>query len=67
MDATAITFCMEKGLPIVVFDLLGDGNIRSLLEGRRVGTLVADRAKRGPASRVARSGESIGSRRQAEA
>ena len=41
MDATAITFCMEKGLPIVVFDLLGDGNIRSLLEGRRVGTLVA--------------------------
>ncbi len=41
MDATAITFCMEKGLPIVVFDLLGDGNIRSLLQGRRVGTLVA--------------------------
>ena len=41
MDATAITFCMEKHLPIVVFDLLGAGNIRSLLEGRRVGTLVA--------------------------
>ena len=41
MDATAITFCMEKHLPIVVFDLLGDGNIRSLLQGRRVGTLVA--------------------------
>jgi uridylate kinase len=41
MDATAITFCMEKSLPIVVFDLLTPGNIRSLLEGRRVGTLVA--------------------------
>jgi uridylate kinase len=41
MDATAITFCMEKGLPIVVFDLLGEGNIKSLLQGRRVGTLVA--------------------------
>src|SRR6476619_6596396 len=40
MDATAITFCMEKGLPIVVFDLLGEGNIKSLLQGRRVGTLV---------------------------
>jgi uridylate kinase len=41
MDATAITFCMEKSLPIVVFDLLTRGNIRSLLEGRRVGTVVA--------------------------
>jgi uridylate kinase len=41
MDATAITFCMEKALPIVVFDVLTRGNIRSLLEGRRVGTLVA--------------------------
>jgi hypothetical protein len=28
-------------LPIVVFDLLTRGNIRSLLEGRRVGTVVA--------------------------
>ena len=35
------TMFMEKGLPIVVFDLLGEGNIKSLLQGRRVGTLVA--------------------------
>jgi uridylate kinase len=40
MDATAITFCMEKKLPIVVFDVSAPGNIRSLLAGRRVGTLV---------------------------
>ena len=40
MDATAITFCMDNGLPIVVFDLLAPGNTRSVLEGERVGTLV---------------------------
>ncbi|HEX9992200.1 MAG TPA: UMP kinase [Acidimicrobiales bacterium] len=40
MDSTAITFCMDRHLPIVVFDLLRDGNIRSILEGRPVGTLV---------------------------
>jgi uridylate kinase len=41
MDATAITFCMDHTLPIVVFDLLEPGNIRRVLVGEeRVGTLV---------------------------
>jgi uridylate kinase len=40
MDSTAITFCMDNDLPIVVFDLLTPGNVRSILEGQRVGTLV---------------------------
>ncbi len=40
MDATAITLCMDNELPIVVFDLMGQGNFRSLLEGQPVGTLV---------------------------
>ncbi|MFQ5558439.1 MAG: UMP kinase, partial [Acidimicrobiales bacterium] len=40
MDATAITLCMDNDLPIVVFDLMGEGNLRSLLEGGQVGTLV---------------------------
>ncbi|RMH75803.1 MAG: UMP kinase [Actinomyces sp.] len=40
MDATAITLCMDNDLPIVVFDLLGDGNLRALLAGEPVGTLV---------------------------
>jgi uridylate kinase len=40
MDSTAITFCMDNGIPIVVFDVLQPGNVRSVLEGRRVGTLV---------------------------
>jgi uridylate kinase len=40
MDATAITFCMDKKLPIVVFDLLAQGNVKSILRGEPVGTLV---------------------------
>jgi uridylate kinase len=40
MDSTAITFCMDNSIPIVVFDVLAKGNVRSVLEGRRVGTLV---------------------------
>jgi len=40
MDATAITLCMDNDLPIVMFDLTGDGNVRALLEGHPVGTLV---------------------------
>ena len=34
MDSTAITFCMDNGIPIVVFDVLAKGNVRSVLEGR---------------------------------
>jgi uridylate kinase len=40
MDSTAITFCMDNEIPIVVFDVLAKGNVRSVLEGHRVGTLV---------------------------
>jgi uridylate kinase len=40
MDATAITFCMDNDLPIVVFDLMEAGNIRLALEGNPIGTLV---------------------------
>jgi uridylate kinase len=40
MDSTAITLCMDNHLPIVMFDLLVPGNVRSILEGRAVGTLV---------------------------
>ena len=40
MDSTAITLCMDNNLPIVMFDLTGEGNVRSLLEGGSVGTLV---------------------------
>ncbi len=40
MDSTAITFCMDNKLPIVVFDLMTPGNIRRALEGEAIGTLV---------------------------
>jgi uridylate kinase len=40
MDSTAITLCMDNRLPIVVFNLRGKGNIRKIVEGKRIGTLV---------------------------
>jgi uridylate kinase len=40
MDATAISLCMENGLPILVFDLRRDGNIKRALLGEPIGTLV---------------------------
>jgi uridylate kinase len=40
MDSTAITLCMDNALPIVMFDLLGQGNVRSILEGNPIGTVV---------------------------
>ena len=40
MDSTAITFCMDNKLPIVVFDVMEPGNIRRALDGESIGTLV---------------------------
>jgi uridylate kinase len=40
MDATAIAFCRDNKIPIVVFDVSTSGNIRSVLEGQAIGTLV---------------------------
>jgi uridylate kinase len=40
MDATAVSLCMENKLPIVVFDLWQSGNIRRVVMGEPVGTLV---------------------------
>ncbi|HEY2811915.1 MAG TPA: UMP kinase [Acidimicrobiales bacterium] len=40
MDPTAVTLCMENNVPIVVFDLMTRGNVRSILLGEAIGTLV---------------------------
>lgn len=40
MDSTAITLCMDNNIPIVVFDLVGSGNLTALFEGVKIGTLV---------------------------
>jgi len=40
MDATAIALCMDNDMPIVMFDLMASGNVRSILAGESIGTLV---------------------------
>jgi uridylate kinase len=40
-DATAISLCRDNNLPIVVFNLLVDGNIARAVRGERIGTLVS--------------------------
>ncbi len=40
MDSTAISLCMDNGLPIIVFNITTDGNISRALRGERVGTIV---------------------------
>ena len=40
MDSTAVSLCMDNNLPIVVFNLMGKGNVKKIIEGKKVGTLV---------------------------
>jgi uridylate kinase len=40
MDTTALSLCMENGLPIYVFEL-AEGNIRRVAAGQRVGTIIS--------------------------
>jgi uridylate kinase len=41
MDSTALTLCMDNRVPIVVFDLLKEGNMERVVSGDPIGTLVA--------------------------
>jgi len=41
MDATALSLCLENGLPIRVFNMTEDGAIARVVAGEQVGTLVA--------------------------
>jgi uridylate kinase len=45
MDATAISLCMDNKLPIVVFDLTRPGNIKRIVQGEPVGSIVAQAAE----------------------
>jgi uridylate kinase len=40
MDSTAISLCMDNGLPIIVFDLNTRGNIKRAVSGESIGTIV---------------------------
>ena len=40
MDATAVSLCMDNKLPIIVFNLTKKGNIKRVLLGEKIGTIV---------------------------
>jgi uridylate kinase len=40
MDGTAITLCMENGLPVVVFNLFEEGNLERVIRGEPLGTWI---------------------------
>ncbi len=40
MDATAITLCMDNNLPLIVFNLTEPGNLKRVVLGEKIGTLV---------------------------
>jgi len=40
MDSTAISMCMDNNIPIIVFDIFGEGNMKKVVLGEKVGTIV---------------------------
>ena len=45
-DATAFSLCMDNAMPIIVFNLLTEGNIARAVAGERIGTLVSSAPSR---------------------
>ena len=41
MDSTAISLCMDNQLPIIVFNIMENGNIKRVVSGEAIGTLVS--------------------------
>jgi uridylate kinase len=41
MDTTAISLCMDNGLPVIVFNVLEDGGVAKVVRGEKIGTLIA--------------------------
>jgi len=42
MDSTAFSLCMDNHIPIVVFDMFKEGNLRRVMLGEKIGTIVSD-------------------------
>ena len=42
MDGTAVTLCMDNKLPIIVFNLFKKGNVRRVILGEEIGTIVKE-------------------------
>lgn len=40
MDTTATSLCMDNDIPILVFDINKSGNLKKLIEGKKIGTVV---------------------------
>lgn len=40
IDSTAVTLCMENKLPIIIFDMTKEGNIRKVVTGEKIGTVI---------------------------
>jgi uridylate kinase len=45
MDSTAFSLCMDNKIPIVIFDMNKPSNVRDVVLGRKVGTLVCGEAE----------------------
>jgi uridylate kinase len=41
MDPTAVSLCMDNSLPIIVFNIKKKGNIKRIIQGEKIGTLVS--------------------------
>ena len=52
MDNTALTLCMDNDLPIIVFNMNVDGNIRRVVFGEAIGTIVGTRTRAGGLEQV---------------
>ena len=42
MDSTAMTLCMDNDIPIVVFEINKKGNLKKVIDGKRIGTVVSN-------------------------
>ena len=42
MDLTAFTLCRENNLPIIVFDINVKGNLKKVVEGKKIGTIITE-------------------------
>jgi len=42
MDATAVSLCMDNSLPIAVFNLKKEGNIKKIVQGEKIGSIVGE-------------------------
>lgn len=45
MDTTATSLCMDNDIPIIVFDINKKGNLKKVIDGKKIGTVVSNESK----------------------